>query len=234
MKQIIITLTFVFSLCFLSLPLKAEVGDSNGKGLEILKTKCASCHDITGPSPKTFDEAFARVAPDLFYAGIKYKKDWLVNYAQNPVRTRPAGYRYFDHIKRGEREDVVDESTFKPHIKLSKGEAELVATTLMTFKAMEDKITKNALTVEPANDFMGEMYFDKLSGCLACHQIEPDYGGYTGPEVYTIGKRLQEDFVYSYTKNPQAFDPKSTMPNKELSEKALQTIVKYILSIGAK
>lgn len=231
MKPLIITLTLVASVCFLNLPLKAEAAD---RGLEILQNKCASCHDITGPSPKTFTDAFKRIAPDLFYAGIKYKKDWLSQYAQNPVRTRPAGYRYFEHIKRGEREDEVDESTFTPHIKLSKDEADLVATTLMTFKALEDKITKDALNSDPANAFMGEMYFDKLSGCLACHQIEPDYGGYTGPEVYTIGKRLQQDFVYSYTKNPQAFDPKSTMPNKELSEKALQTIVKYILSIGAK
>ncbi len=231
MRLLIITLTLASSALFFNLPLKAEAA---GKGLEILKAKCVACHDITGPSPKTFEGAFKRLAPDLFYAGIKYKKDWLTTYMQNPVRTRPAGYRYFDHIKKGEREDVVDESTFTPHIKLSKDESAIVATTLMSFKAMEEFVTKNALTSEPANDFMGEMYFDKLSGCLACHQIEPGYGGYTGPEVYTIGKRLQEDFVYSYTKNPQAFDPKSTMPNKELIEKALQTIVKYILSIGAR
>ena len=52
----------------------------------------------------------------------------------------------------------------------------------MTFKAKEELIEKDALNDDPPSSFMGEMYFDKFSGCLACHQIEPEYGGYSGPE----------------------------------------------------
>ena len=42
----------------------------------------------------------------------------------------------------------------------------------------------------------------KFSGCLACHEIEPDYGGVTGPEVYTISKRLQPDLYLQLFEEP--------------------------------
>lgn len=223
-KKIILS-TFVATLLFTSNAIAGE------KGMAILEQKCSSCHDIKGPSPTSVEEATKRQGPDLFYGGIKYKEDWLVSWLQKPVRIRPAGFMYFNHIKAGEKEDLVDENTLKPHIKVSIKEAEMIAETLMSFKAKEELVEKNALNDDPPSSFMGEMHFDKFSGCLACHQIEPEYGGYSGPEVYTIGNRLQADYIYSFIKKPEAFDKRTIMPNKELSEKALQIITKYIISL---
>ena len=130
-------------------------------------------------------------------------------------------------------DDSVDWDALANHVALTPEESEQVAATLMTLVAYKEKVKKNALTEEPADTFMGEMNFDKFSGCLACHETEPGYGGVTGPEVYTVAKRLKPDFIYSYLKSPQSFDPKTFMPDKELGENFLQILTKYMLSLEA-
>ncbi|MBI5179202.1 MAG: c-type cytochrome [Nitrospinae bacterium] len=193
---------------------------------------CASCHDLKGPAPVIAEKARARKGPDLFYAGIKYREEWLAKWLQNPIRIRPAGYKYWEHIKpQAAGPDQVDSATLEPHVKLSADEAKAAASELMKLKANEGAVKKTALTPDEIDGFMAEMNFDKFSGCLACHQIEPGYGGVTGPEVYTVGERLQPDFVYSYLKSPQAFDPKGWMPDKQLGENNLQTLSKFMIGL---
>ncbi len=201
-------------------------------GMDLLKNKCTECHDIKGPAAATLGDFLSRKGPDLFYAGVKYRKEWITEWLTHPKRIRPAGFRYSHNIKSvpGD-DDMVDYDALKPHMALSSDEAKLAADTLMSFKANEHLIKKNALTDAPADAFMGEMNFDKFSGCLACHEIEPEYGGVTGPEVYTISRRLNPDFIYSYLKSPQSFNPKTFMPDKELSENFLQTLTKFMLTL---
>ncbi len=204
------------------------------KGKIILKSRCGKCHAIKGPAATTLKDFKARKGPDLFYAGVKYNEEWLIKWLANPVPIRPAGFRYFKNIIVTEgSDDTVNWDALAEHVALTPDEAEMVAATLMTFMAYKGKVKKNALTEEPADAFMGEMNFDKFSGCLACHEIEPGYGGVTGPEVYTVAERLKPDFIYSYLKSPQSFDPKSMMPDKELGENFLQVLTKYMLSLEA-
>jgi cytochrome c2 len=218
-----------FFLFAASAALHAEEG---ARGVEILEDKCAGCHDLKGPAATTLEDFLSRKGPDLFYAGIKYNKGWLQEWLAKPKRIRPAGFRYSKNIKSVEgSDDVIDYDALTPHMALSADEAGSVAEALMSFKANEELVKKDALTDAPANSFMGELNFEKFSGCLACHEAEPEYGGVTGPEVYTISKRLQPDFIYSYLKSPQSFDPKSLMPDKELSENFLQILTKYMLTL---
>lgn len=202
------------------------------EGMGLLNNKCADCHDLKGPAAATLEDFLSRKGPDLFYAGVKYRKEWLSQWLVSPKRIRPAGFRYSENIKRVSGEDdMVDLGALKPHMALSREMAKLAAATLMSFRANEHLVKKNALTDAPADAFMGELNFDKFSGCLACHEIEPEYGGVSGPEVYTISERLQPDFIYSYLKSPQSFDPKTFMPDKELSENFLQILTKFMLTL---
>jgi cytochrome c2 len=222
----------LLALIFIVLSSAVLHAEGAGRGMELLEGKCAGCHDLKGPAADTLEDFLSRKGPDLFYAGIKYNEEWLEEWLVNPKRLRPAGFRYSKNIKRVEGEDdqvVYDKLT--PHIALSPDVAKSAADTLMGFKANEELVMKDALTEKPADSFMGELNFEKFSGCLACHEIEPEYGGVTGPEVYTISKRLQPDFIYSYLKSPQSFDPKSLMPDKELSENFLQILTKYMLTL---
>jgi len=207
-------------------------GHAAPDGADILQNQCASCHNLTGPVPASLSELWARKGPDLFYAGNKYRPEWIEAWLQAPKHIRPAGMFYMDHIKPGTKQDVVDELTLSEHVKLSADEAKAVAA------ALADKRANDALTKTEAHDVgmapgpLGEMMFDKIYGCMACHQIEPGYGGVSGPEVYSAGKRLTPEFMLSYIRSPQAWDPKIWMPNKHLPDANMQKLVNYMIELS--
>ncbi len=213
-------LVFILSL----IPLIAVATDGNA----ILQERCSSCHDLTGPAAQTVQALWKRKAPDLFYAGSKYKQEWMSAWLQNPKRIRPAGYHYFQHIKPGKKRDVIDKKTLKPHISLTKIEAEKVVNSLMQKKEKAGLVTRGDFKGGSISMSFGEMVFDKFNGCMACHEIEPQFGGASGPEVYTAARRLQEDYMVSFIRNPQAWNPKTLMPNKHTAEANIQKIVQYL------
>ncbi len=197
-------------------------------GAAILGQNCASCHSLKGPAPQTLKELWDRQGPDLFYAGNKYRQDWLAEWLQKPQRIRPAGEFYGKHIKPGTKSDEVDASTLESHVALSRDDAVAVAAELMKLKPHDDLIAKEKIEPGTISKQMGEMTFDKFQGCMACHLIEPDYGGFSGPELYTAGKRLQPEYIASYIRSPQAWDPKIWMPNKHVSDANIQKLVNYL------
>lgn len=218
------------SLGLLSLP----VSTLAETGAEIIETHCTGCHALTEPDEMSLDRLWERKGPDLFYAGVKYNKPWLVKWLQNPTRIRPAGEFYYKHIKTGEKTDVVDESTLEPHMKLSKSGAEAVADALMALKGPDGLVEEGGFKGKKVSARLGRMFFGKLRGCSSCHQDEPGKGGLSGPELYTAGERLQPDYIYSYTKDPQKIDPYIWMPKFDLSEKDLQRLTGYIVQLSAK
>ena len=193
----------------------------------MLQKECASCHNLTGPVAQTLKEALAKKGPDLSYAGNKYRQEWIASWLQKPQRIRPAGMYYGDHIKSGPKGDEIDPSTLTNHVALSQADATSIAAELMKFKPHNDLIAKEKIEPGSIPKQMGEMNFDKFWGCMACHLVEPEYGGLSGPEVYTAAKRLQPEFIASFIRNPQAWEPKTLMPNKEASEGSLQKFVHY-------
>jgi len=221
-------------------PALASAGED---GAKILEERCAFCHSLTGPAPQTIRALWKRDAPDLFYAGNKFQREWLVEWLQKPVRIRPAGVNYLrtinstpkhqmDAPKDGKRKyDVLYGAVLKPlrHELLNKAEAEATADALMKLTGHDDLVsgmmvdTSKAVTLD-----QGEVLIDKVYGCQSCHQIEPGFGGYTGPELYTAGKRLQSAFMLSYIKRPKNWDPKIWMPNGNVRPDDLQKIVNYL------
>ncbi len=201
-------------------------------GDAILEKHCATCHEINGPAAQTVEELWQRQGPDLFYAGSKYKREWLSNWLVKPRRIRSAGYLFFQHIKPGDKRDIVDASGLRPHPALSPAEAESVTTALMALKAKPGEIKAGDFKGGSIAIGFGEMVFDKFNGCMACHEIEPGYGGLSGPEVYTVARRLQEDYLVSFIRNPQAWNPKTPMPNKHTAEPNIQKIVQYLVALA--
>lgn len=202
------------------------------EGDAILEQRCAACHDLNGPAAQTVQQLWARKGPDLFYAGSKYKAEWLKTWLAKPRRIRPAGYHYVQHIKPGKKRDMIDKSTLEPHPALSEKDAEEVTEALMKRKAVAGMVKKGDFQGGTISASFGEMVFDKFNGCMACHEIEPNYGGLSGPEVYTATKRMQEDYLVSYIRNPQAWNPKTPMPNKHTAEQNIQKIVRYLQALA--
>lgn len=207
----------------LVLPLAAAAAD----GQAVLQKSCVACHNLTGPAPQTLQALWDRKGPDLFYAGNKYRQEWMVGWLQKPQRIRPAGEFYGKHIKHGEKRDEVDASTLENHMALSRDDAVAVAAELMKLKPHDDLIAREKIEAGTIPGFMGEMVFDKFLGCSACHRYEADTGGLSGPELYTAGKRLQPEFIASYIRNPQAWDPRIWMPNKHVSDANIQKLVHF-------
>jgi len=208
------------------------VAHASEKGAEILQQQCVSCHSLKAPVAGTLAALWQRKGPDLFYAGDKYNQVWIEAWLQQPKRIRPAGMFYIDHIKPGPKRDMVDKSTLTDHLKLSAADAKAVAAVLVTMKANSALIKAEKHDASIAPGPLGEMLFDKIYGCMACHQIEPGYGGVSGPEMYTAGKRLTPEFMLSYIRSPQAWDPKIWMPNKHVPDANAQKLVNYLIDLS--
>jgi len=205
----------------------ARADDEAAKGEAILAARCGGCHNLAGPGAATLKALRERKGPDLSYAGNKYREAWVEKWLQKPTRVRPAGMFYGKHIKATDQWDVVDPTTLKPHVKLPEDEAEAVAKALTTHRAKADLL--KGVEVKPASISlaMGDLMFDKFKGCVACHASAPDYGGFSGPELYDVARRLKPEYIYSYMKNPQAWDPGIWMPVMRLSDTDLNKLITY-------
>ncbi len=71
--------------------LTVTAGAAGPDGAALVAERCASCHDLTGPAPRTYRGVVAREAPDLFYAGSKFNRPWLVAWLQSPTAIRRSG-----------------------------------------------------------------------------------------------------------------------------------------------
>lgn len=230
MKYLMRTLSVLcttFALLF-----STSVFADSAAGLKVMnKKECAACHALTN---KVGAEATGlwRKGPALYYAGNKYNQSWLKEWLQNPKQVRPSGMFYLDHVESGKRRDMIRTTSFPEHMRLTAAEAKDVAS------ALSEKRVKTALTrVEKLDPSMtagsaGELLFDKGNGCMACHRIASDYGGLSGPELYTAGKRLKPEYMLSFIRDPNSWNRKTYMPRRDLSEDDIQKLANYIVSLS--
>ncbi|MGE5720947.1 MAG: cytochrome C [Sphingomonadales bacterium] len=215
----------VVALCVVATP---PAGAQAGADLT---ARCASCHALAKPANPTVDRLWSRKGPDLWYAGDKFNREWLVQWLQKPTPIRPGGVLWFAHAKPGEPRDTLDTASVPPHPAVDAATAARLADSLMALKG-GGLVTPGAFKAEGASLTMGQMAFGKLRGCVACHQDKPGQGGVSGPELYDAGQRLQPDYVYAYTKDPQSFDRFVWMPRLALSDTDLQRLTAYAASRG--
>jgi len=201
-------------------------------GLKVIKKmECASCHNMTGkPGPET--DGLWRKGPALYYAGNKYNESWLKEWLQHPTQIRPSGMFYLDHVESGKKRDMIRTTSFPEHVSLPAMEAESVAEVLLAKRTKTAMIRAEKLDPSINAGSAGEVLFDKGNGCMACHRIAPDYGGLSGPELYSAGKRLKSEYMLSFVRDPNRWNHKTYMPRRDLSEENLQKLVNYIESLA--
>jgi mono/diheme cytochrome c family protein len=207
-------------------------GSAAAQGAGDLKSQCSSCHALEKPAAPSVERLWNRKGPDLWYAGAKFNRDWLVKWLQKPTPIRPGGVLWFKHAKPGEPRDTLDTAGAQAHPAVDAAAAAKFADALMALKG-DGVVTPGAFKAEGANLAMGKMAFGKLRGCVACHQDKSGEGGVSGSELYDAGDRLQPDYVHAYIKDPQAFDRFIWMPRLGLSEPDLQRITAYLATLKA-
>lgn len=210
-------------------------GAHAGTGADLLKQQCVSCHAIAKPDKQDLAHVWQRLGPDLHYAGDKFNRDWLVTWLQNPVAVRAGGVMYAKAVKGGADKgaDTIDASRLQPHPKLSAADAALAADALMALRT-PGLVEAGAYKNQPPNMMMASMLFSKLRGCTSCHAAKPGGPAQSGPELYDGGARLQPDYVVSYIRDPQKFDPHVWMPKLGLNEADVQKLASYIATLKEK
>src|SRR3546814_6228355 len=86
----------VLALAMRPAAVEAQGGSSPAPSPE-LTSQCASCHALTRPADTTVEHLWNRKGPDLWYAGDKFNREWLVGWLQNPTTIRPGGVRSEEH-----------------------------------------------------------------------------------------------------------------------------------------
>jgi mono/diheme cytochrome c family protein len=204
------------------------------EGRKLVLERCASCHDVSGPAPQTYQELVARKAPDLFYAGNKFARAWLVEWIQSPTTLRRVGALYLNHIENENGKDRIAEETVRPcPAKLTPAEAEAVADYLMTLEdpAMKTEVIDVGKTFKKPR---AVRLFTKQLPCIGCHRIKfgkRELGGVSGPDLRKAGARLNPDWIYARIENPQYWDPKTAMPRIAMSHRKREMLTLFISSM---
>lgn len=222
--------TLVATVTFAARPAPAEPAATSAAAGAI-PASCASCHALTKPDNPTVEHLWTRKGPDLWYAGDKFNREWLVGWLQNPTPIRPGGVMWFKHARAGDPRDTLDTNAIEKHPAVDAASAPTVADALLQLKG-GGLVIEGEFKPEGVNLTMGQMSFGKLRGCVSCHQDKPGQGGLSGPELYDAGKRLKPDYVLAYTRDPQRFDRFIWMPRLTLSDPDLQRLTGYIASLG--
>lgn len=195
-----------------------------------VQQNCAGCHafDRSAYESLAIESRPERNGPPLFYAGNKFRKEWLVTWLQSPARIRPVGDYPPAHIETVDGQDRIDADSLLDHPTLDANRAEEVADYLMTLRARDDLIQAAGYELGNTPWRLAQMNFGKFNNCVACHRDEPDYGGVSGPELYTAWERLQPAFIASYIADPVAWDHLTLMPAQDLNTSAVQRLADYL------
>jgi mono/diheme cytochrome c family protein len=201
---------------------------------QLVEAQCAACHALTVPDQAalTLQEKIDRKGPPLYYAGQKYQQQWLANWLQQPTRITPSGGEFWSNaVVVTDEGDEVDEAKLQPHMALNAADAKAASDYLMTLVPFPELTPASGYKPGKVNKMLAEKDFRKFKGCAGCHRDEPDFGGVTGPELYTAMNRLQPDFVASYIANPKAWDPHTLMPVRDLNDPSIFKLMNYLNQI---
>ncbi len=188
---------------------------------KIVKEQCTVCHRVTGEAKSRFELK----APDLMWAGVKFKRPWLVSFLTgNQENIYQKNYRW-------------DESTQPAkHLALSKENAEAVA----------DYIKKNLVDSRVKQDAIDLTHFTELHAafgrqlfiehsCTGCHQIMDNgkkMGGPQSTSMFNSGERLNKDWILRFNSNPPDFVPHSGEFVADVSELGLHYVTGFLATEG--
>ncbi|MCH8156390.1 MAG: c-type cytochrome [Nitrospinae bacterium] len=185
---------------------------------------CKNCHRFSS------DETQAAKGPDLFYAGDKFREEWLKEFLRVPTVIRQAGYITDPGFSSGKPE------VGRPHPSLAEAESDRVAAYLMTLRL--PGLETGKVDEEPLSKGTRariKMLFERQYGCIACHKalnlVGKVRGGVSGPSLVDAGLRLKPDWIFHWLKTPKKFLAKGRMPLLDLDDEAAVHLAKYILSI---
>jgi mono/diheme cytochrome c family protein len=193
---------------YVSTPSEEEAIRVAGTGL-FEKYNCLGCHNIAGQG--------GTIAPNLAYEGSKARGDWLLSFLRQPHQIRPLMQARM------------------PTFPLTEPEAVHLRDYIMT-AFLDERVPKTAQVAQaitPDLAAQGEKLYWEKYPCFTCHQIQGKVGGAAvGPDLTNAWKRLNPDWMVTWIKNPQGFEPATLMPNLGVTEAEGVALVAYLESVS--
>ena len=220
-SKISYTVLFLISFFTLFTIFSNPVWANEEKAEKIVKEQCTACHRITGEAKSRFE----LTAPDLMWAGVKFKRPWLVSFlAGNEKNVYQKNYRW--------------DLSRKPvkHTALSREEAEAVADYIKKH-FVDPRVKKDAIDLfhftELQASFGRQLFIDH--SCTGCHQIMDNgkpMGGLQSATFFDSGKRLNKDWILRFNSNPPDFVPHSGEFVADVSELGLHYVTGFLATVG--
>jgi len=173
---------------------------------------CMGCHTIFGEG--------AYYAPELTKVIERRGKEWIKVFLKDPQAMFPGERKMTNyHFSDGEIDDLiaffdwsgkVDLNGFPPEPDGSLVTASGKKTSGFTTVGLEQPDIYKAL-------------------CVACHSLGGS-GGSVGPALDGVGDRFDTDYFAKWLKNPQAVIPGTAMPNLNLSDSDIESLVAFLAS----
>ena len=224
------------------------------KGLALFEDLgCHGCHAVEGYSAI---ENIAKVGPSLAKVGSKVKDTaWLESWIKKPEAHLPNttmpnffpadGMSQLVYLKNGgTRTGVVTKTTNGIEIKTDDGtvypypddyvlrivdEVKSIAAYLATMRdANLDESSVNYSESESVIKAGEETV--KTVGCLTCHTVD-GLGSDFGPALDSVGAKVTPNYLRQWISDPKAYDPDTSMPSLRLSNREIDNVVAYLMSL---
>lgn len=191
------------SACVLVAAVAAAAGEAGAPdpGEGVFRAKgCGDCHSLEAGSPNP-------KGPPLWFAGSKFRPEWLGRWLAMPDRVRPLEYGGLQ----------VPAAGAPPHRALPPEEAKAVAGFLAGRTGPGGAAAAGPVGAGPPSPERQSALFSARSECRACHRAWDEeigwVGGFSGPVLAGAGERLQPAWVLSFLRDPRRYEPDGRMPN---------------------
>ena len=202
---------------------RLSFGSDQLRAKEILQQACVQCHRLEGKP----DSRFNLKAPDLIWAGSKYKRTWLIGWLtgkEAPLYAK--GYRW----------DLTEVPSKHPMV--TESEANAIADYFAAHNK-DPRVTVGAFDLAKVSKFdaaFGGMAF-KAHACLGCHVVEENgkiIGGPQSASLVAAGQRYDKDWLFRFGQNPQDFTPHSGEFLADATEPQLRAVIGFLMVQGVK
>jgi mono/diheme cytochrome c family protein len=196
-------------------------GADETRAKELIQQACVQCHRLEGQP----DSRFNLRAPDLIWAGSKYRRPWLIRWLtgkETPLYAK--GYRW-----------DLSEGPVK-HPVVTEAEAQAIADYFEKHNK-DPRVKVGAFDVSKVAKFeatFGGMAY-KAHACLGCHTIEDNgkiIGGPQSTALQNAGQRYNVDWLFRFGLNPQDFTVHNGEFLADATEPQLRAVIGYLATQG--
>jgi len=175
-------------------------------GQLIQQYRCYTCHAFKGYG--------GTLAPDLSFEGSRSRRDWLIQFLQNPPTLRPTLTVRMPRFFMPEHDATIL--------------ADYLTGTMRKPDVNPSAVDEASFTPQMADH--GKQLFETKYQCQSCHTIGSS-GGYVGPSLNNVGNWMTASWMEAWLRNPQALVPGAIEPRHAFNDDEIRDITGYLLTL---